>query len=262
MLRIIIAKLRIYRVLQIAKTWLFHASGNLIGFPRLRFYCPTCERKVYQWLPFRRSVGCGRTQLEPRGRQCPHCESFERTRHFALYLDKNGVLDSKPRMLHFAPEKGLALKIRPALGDNYVTSDLSMPDADRNDDITEMNIESNSFDFIYCSNVLEHVEDDSAAMAELFRVLAPGGTAIVQVPIKGAITHEDSSIIDPAERLEHFGQSDHVRFYGEDIRERLSKVGFEVTPFCILDVLSVKDEDVERMNLGKRELIHKCSKPK
>ncbi len=98
-------------------------------------------------------------------------------------------------------------------------------------------------------------------MAELFRVLAPGGTAIIQVPTKGAKTYEDPSITDPAERFRHFGQSDHVRYYGEDIRDRLSKVGFEVVPFYMLDVLSVTDEEIERMNLGKRELIHKCLKP-
>ncbi len=64
------------------------------------------------------------------------------------------ILDSKPRMLHFAPERGLAPKIRSILGDKYVTTDLFTRGVDRNEDITGMTIESNSFDFIYCSNVL------------------------------------------------------------------------------------------------------------
>jgi hypothetical protein len=43
-------------------------SGDLIGFPRLTFYCPVCEKKVYRWLPFCRDTGHGRKQLEPGGR--------------------------------------------------------------------------------------------------------------------------------------------------------------------------------------------------
>ncbi len=252
--------LYIYRRFQMA--WLLHAFGNLLGVPRLRFYCPVCEKKVYRWLPSLRNIGHGQTLLEPEGRRCPHCHSFERTRHFKLYLEENKILDSSPRFLHFAPEKGLKSKIRSILGDKYVTTDLFMRDVDKKEDITLMNFENNSFNFIYCSNVLEHIEDDASAMAELFRVLTPGGTAIVQVPIKGTKTYEDLSITDPSERYKHFGQNDHVRYYGEDIHDRLSKIGFEVVPFYMLDVLSVKTEKIERMNLGKRELIHKCIKPK
>ena len=38
------------------------------------------------------------------------------------------------------------------------------------------------FRFVLCSEVMEHVEDDSAVAAEIGRVLAPGGTAVVTVP--------------------------------------------------------------------------------
>jgi glycosyltransferase involved in cell wall biosynthesis len=38
------------------------------------------------------------------------------------------------------------------------------------------------FDTVICLNVVEHVEDDVAALANLRRVLAPGGRAIVLVP--------------------------------------------------------------------------------
>ena len=200
--------------------------------------------------------------MEPEERLCPHCRSFERTRHFDLFLKEKDILNHNSSMLHFAPEFGLEQKLRSQFRDTYVTTDLLMEGVDRKEDITAMTFSSNSFDFIYCSNVLEHIEDDSSAIAELFRVLVPGGMAIIQVPIKGKNTYEDPSIVDPIERYKHFGQSDHVRYYGEDIRDRLSKVGFEVFPFYMLDELSVNDEDIKRMNLGKRELIHRCQKPK
>jgi len=179
-----------------------------------------------------------------------------------LYLEQEHLLDSKPRMLHFAPEKKALMPfLREQLGERYTTTDLSMKNVDAREDITRMSFDSNSFDLIYCSNVLEHVDDDRSAMSELYRVLAPGGLAVIQVPIRGEVTYEDASITDPHERYQHFGQADHVRYYGEDIQDRLSAAGFEVTPFTMLDVLEVTDDDVERMNLGKRELIHKCVKP-
>jgi len=39
-----------------------------------------------------------------------------------------------------------------------------------------------TFDRVICAEVLEHVPDDRAAMAEVARVLKPGGTAAVSVP--------------------------------------------------------------------------------
>jgi len=39
-----------------------------------------------------------------------------------------------------------------------------------------------TFDYIICSEVLEHLRDDAGAVAELFRVLKKGGTLAVTVP--------------------------------------------------------------------------------
>lgn len=41
---------------------------------------------------------------------------------------------------------------------------------------------SGTFDFALALNVLEHIEDDATATAEITRVLRPGGTALVSVP--------------------------------------------------------------------------------
>lgn len=40
----------------------------------------------------------------------------------------------------------------------------------------------NTFDFVICSEVLEHLADDSAGLREMHRVLRPGGTLMVSVP--------------------------------------------------------------------------------
>jgi SAM-dependent methyltransferase len=44
---------------------------------------------------------------------------------------------------------------------------------------------SGSFDRVLCSEVLEHLEDDDAAVAEIARVLAPGGSVVITVPYSG-----------------------------------------------------------------------------
>lgn len=47
-------------------------------------------------------------------------------------------------------------------------------------DIVE--VPDESADYVYTLNVLEHIEDDMAAIGELFRVLGPGGRLLVYVP--------------------------------------------------------------------------------
>ncbi len=49
-------------------------------------------------------------------------------------------------------------------------------------DVTRLPFPDGSFDRIIASEVLEHVPDDAAALAELRRVLAPGGRLAVTVP--------------------------------------------------------------------------------
>src|SRR5204862_7644270 len=44
-----------------------------------------------------------------------------------------------------------------------------------------------AFDRVYCSEVLEHVVDPPAAVAEIARVLAPGGVAVLSVPNEALI---------------------------------------------------------------------------
>jgi hypothetical protein len=97
-------------------------------------------------------------------------------------------------------------------------------------------------------------------MAELHRVLAVGGGTFLQVRLRGAVTYEDYAITDSAERTKHLGQSDHVRFYGEDFKDRLEDAGFQVEAMWMPDELGLTDKEIQRMNLAKRELCHYCRK--
>ncbi|MBN2438789.1 MAG: methyltransferase domain-containing protein [Deltaproteobacteria bacterium] len=49
-------------------------------------------------------------------------------------------------------------------------------------DLTKLPFTGGSFDVVICSEVLEHIEDNRTAVAELVRVLKPGGDLVVTVP--------------------------------------------------------------------------------
>jgi 2-polyprenyl-3-methyl-5-hydroxy-6-metoxy-1,4-benzoquinol methylase len=54
--------------------------------------------------------------------------------------------------------------------------------ADVKADICDSAFEDDQYDIILCNHVLEHIPDDTKAMQELYRVLKPGGMAILQIP--------------------------------------------------------------------------------
>ena len=191
----------------------------------------------------------------------PGTLSLERHRLFWLYLKNETTFFSDPlRVLHFAPEQAFVQKFKKQKNLTYTTTDLNSPIADVKADICDLPFKDNSFDFIICNHVLEHIPDDTKAMQELYRVLAPLGTAIVQVPYdaKRAITYEDDTITDQSERTRIFGQYDHLRVYGMDYFKKLSSIGFDVNALDYTS--SISSDDIERYRLCKGELLPVCKK--
>jgi SAM-dependent methyltransferase len=210
--------------------------------------CPCCGRR------FRRM---SRRRLAGWGGICPRCRSHPRHRAIALLLAR-GDLPGR-RLLHFAPEPLFDPVFQRLPGIERTTADLYAP-ADLRLDVTSMDLPDGSFDLILCSHVLEHVPDDRAAMAELRRVLADGGLALVLTPYRPDVpTYEDPSISSPLDRMVAFGQQDHVRIYGTDLADRLRAAGFEVedrTPAQLFDEMSV-----ERFELDAGEHLFLCRAP-
>jgi len=133
-------------------------------------------------------------------------------------------------MLHFAPEKCLPRLIRAAGPVQYVKCDLrpQAPDVQAVD-IMAMPFEASSFDVVMANHVLEHVYDDRKAVAEIARVLKPGGYAILQTPYSNKLrtTWEDPGIADPRTRFAAYGHEEHMRLYGRDIFDRFASAGLE-----------------------------------
>lgn len=160
----------------------------------------------------------------------PSTLSLERHRLLWLYLtNETNFFTSKKKVLHMAPEQCFLSRFK-KLNHDYTTADLDSPIADIKADIVNLPFNDNSFDVIFCNHVLEHIQDDTKAMKELFRVMKKGGMGIFQVPqdLNRDVTFEDNSITNPKERAKIFGQYDHVRVYGKDYFNKLRSIGFEV----------------------------------
>ena len=200
----------------------------------------------------------GRFQAGGRPRRidarCPKCGSAERYRLMALWLDREGGFLRGASVLHFAPEKGLAALLKTRVG-RYVSADIQPGRADLTLNIEAIAAPDASYDCVVCSHVLEHV-DDKKALAEIFRVLKPGGLCLIMLPvIEGwARTYENPDVKTPEERMRHYGQSDHVRYYGADVRDRIRAAGFALTEFTAEgpDVLTYALQRGEKLFLARR----------
>ncbi|MGI8536751.1 MAG: class I SAM-dependent methyltransferase [Mycobacteriales bacterium] len=80
-----------------------------------------------------------------------------------------------------------------------------------------------SFDRVIAAEVLEHLPEDSRAMAELFRVLRPGGLLAVTVPRWGP-----ELVCWALSNAYHEVPGGHVRIYrGSELRRRLAATGLD-----------------------------------
>lgn len=231
-----------------------------------RYYCPVCRSNVRLWKPLgydlpviaeKQIIGSGL-----RKAMCPVCGSSDRVRLLYLFMkQKTNVFGGKLKLLHIAPEDSLMDLFVNMPNLDYLTADIDPVKVIQQMDITQINYPENTFDAILCNHVLEHIPDDRIAMSELFRVLKPGGWAILQIPISKILeeTFEDFTITTPADKEKYFGQKDHVRIYGKDYTRRLQEAGFTVEVYnWTSDSRLLNDRN--RFGLNKEETVFYCIK--
>lgn len=193
----------------------------------------------------------------------PSTLSLERHRLLWLYLQNETdffTAKEKKNVLHFAPEQEFYKRFKKQKNIQYTTTDLFSPLADVKADICNLPFEDNQYDVLFCNHVLEHIPDDTKAMQELYRVLKPGGMAILQIPqdLNRATTFSDDSITDEKERAAIFGQYDHVRVYGRDYFDKLRSIGFNVIEEDYTK--KINPELVTKYCLAPGEIIPVCFK--
>jgi len=203
----------------------------------------------------------GSNQAYRKNVLCPHCLSLERHRLLWLYLkERTNIFTIRGKFLHIAPEQCFWSRFKELSNLEYVTGDLESPLAQHHFDLHDIPFDDNSFEIIMCNHVMEHVENDIQCMSELYRVLKPGGWAIMQVPIDFSRdeTLEDSSIQTPEEREMHYWQKDHLRLYGKDYPDRLESAGFKVRRDHFAQ--EIDEELIDKYRLQKEEVIYFAQK--
>ena len=101
----------------------------------------------------------------------------------------------------------LAISFCHALGEESV----------RQADLCDLPFESGSYDLVTALDVLEHIEDDRGALAELVRVCRPGGRLLLTVPSFPSLW-SDHDIVNH-----------HVRrYHPRDFRELVSETGLNI----------------------------------
>jgi len=188
--------------------------------------------------------------------ECPGCTSLERHRLLYLAIETEGALRPEAEVLHFAPEMAIRPYIKSRVA-RYVTADLEANRGDLALNLEDIALPEGSFDIVIANHVLEHV-NDRASLSELHRILRPKGLLVATVPlIEGwGTTYENDRIASAADRELHYGQWDHVRFYGRDFRDRIRAAGFELSEFA------ATGEDVVRFGLLRGECVffgRKCT---
>lgn len=83
--------------------------------------------------------------------------------------------------------------------------------------VEDLPFQDDSFDVVTCLDVLEHTDDDIAALREIRRVCAPGATFIAMVPAYGFLWSEHD------EALKH-----RRRYTAHELRNKMTSAGFDV----------------------------------
>lgn len=184
--------------------------------------------------------------------RCASCGSVERTRVIKLMLDKLGLPRPGMRVLHLAPEVGLAKYLIGIVGaENYDARDIDI-ERYKNVGVTYFDLvkdadklPSRSFDLVIHSHVMEHLPCNvTAVLYHLHRSLTPDGMQVCSIPICGGKYEESFSPIPDEERTRRFGQFDHVRRFGsEDLQLSLGML-FKIPE--VYDLTAIFSQDVLR----------------
>ncbi len=195
-------------------------------------YCPVCGSKVRAFQP-------GSRDNRPDA-SCPICNSYERMRMLWSFIHfKDNELFQKPsgRILHIAPEKEIEKYLRNKSDMDYLSADMEDKNTMVQMDIREIQYEDNYFDLIILCHVLEHIPEDIKALNELYRVLRPNGSVIIQIPGPLKKTYEDFSEMDPDDRKFVFRHQSHYHLYGFDLVDRMKAAGFSAKCYIASDLL-------------------------
>ena len=156
---------------------------------------------------------------------CPQCGSIARDRFLLwCFTSRSGKMRGA-RVIETSPRLGEEYRSYMRRWFSYRTSDFDLS-AHRGDiqlDLQAIDLPDASVDVVLTPHVLEHVPDTDRALAELFRVIAPGGRMYLQVPLVYGATSVPTTPEFHADNTPVFFN------FGWDLTDRLRAAGFTTT---------------------------------
>lgn len=172
---------------------------------------------------------------------CPGCGAFDRQR--LLVLGVRDELRTRGRV----PDVMIGFSLSPALRFLLEHEGLSRCfrcDIDAGDprfapdfaaDLRRTPLRDGSVDWIFCSHVLEHIAELEMCLDELQRILRPGGTAWLQVPLEPGLAHSRRIPIDP------FRAHAHAWQFAPDFGLLLERPAWQITEVIARDAVAPAD---------------------
>jgi SAM-dependent methyltransferase len=156
---------------------------------------------------------------------CPQCGSIARDRFLLWCYTSRTGRQRGARIIETSPRLGDDYRAYMRRWFSYRTSDFDLS-AHRGDiqlDLQDIDLPDGSVDVVLTPHVLEHVPDTDRALAELFRVIAPGGRMYLQVPLVYGVTAA------PKEPEFHADNTPVFWNFGWDLSDRTRAAGFTTT---------------------------------
>jgi Methyltransferase domain len=163
---------------------------------------------------------------------CPACGSNGRDRFLHWCLRERIGIHAALRVIECSPRLGQAYRDAMATWFFYRTSDYDLRAHAGNLrlDLQAIDLPDACIDVMLCAHVLEHVPDTDKALAELHRVIAPGGHLLLQVPVLQGHTA-------PPTEPEFHGDNTPVFWrFGFDLTARLRGLGFVTELLCTAEL--------------------------
>ncbi len=156
---------------------------------------------------------------------CPRCGSIARDRFLLWCFTRRAKRVRGRRVLETSPRLGGEYREMMRRWFSYRASDydLGAHRADVQIDLQDIALPDASVDVVLTPHVLEHVPDTDRALAELHRVIAPGGRMYLQVPLL------QGSTTPPSEPEFHADDTPVFWRFGWDLTDRLRARGFRTT---------------------------------
>jgi hypothetical protein len=225
------------RPLQASRLLAGAAANGLLScservWPARRQECPICG---WQGRRFRTFLSAD--EIIPRC-ICPVCRSFDRHRLLMLALQQE--LQRKPPvrprvLLGFSLSTAMRLLLEREGLPRCYRSDFVKDDnrfaPDFLSDLRRMALGDGLIDWLFCSHVLEHIAELDLCLAEIARLLSPGGQAWIQVPIEPQLEHSHRLQVDPY--LAHA----HAWRFGRDFTRLLQRPDWEVSEYLASGML-------------------------